>query len=364
MTIKSNCEFLLTDGSSLEQSWFSDSDWKQLISKYTSSIVIVCDSNTRLFCVPKVMDLFQMSHCPIFEIPAGESSKQLDQCIRFWDFASQHFLDRSSLILAVGGGVVLDLVGFCASVWKRGIPYISIPTSLLAQVDASIGGKTGVNFLKIKNCLGSFYPPDFILAHFDFLQTLPEIHWRNGKVEIIKHLLLDNENPWEQVEQLHHRISYDSWKEVVTDSIRFKSEIVKEDPFDEDKRKILNLGHTIGHAMESFCLEQGEILLHGEAVAAGIWWESLMAKELLGYPDQHFDVLFQHLQHYFPRIPSDVFNGKNWWNYMASDKKNTAGKINFSLLKAPGHPEWNVGIDFLHIENYFQKTDISSIFTV
>ncbi|MBK7231769.1 MAG: 3-dehydroquinate synthase [Saprospiraceae bacterium] len=337
--------------------------WNQVILEEAFPIVMVCDTNTRVHCLPLVIEKLGIEKHLIFEIPEGEHSKSLEQCQKFWEFAAENNLGRQGLIIAIGGGVVLDFAGFCASVWKRGIAYISIPTSIMAQADAAIGAKTGVNFHQYKNMLGSFYPPLFVITHFDFLKTLPSRHIKNGKVEIIKHLLLQEENPWQSIEKLQKNFDFETWNEVILNSIKFKSSITLEDPFDQGKRKILNLGHTMGHALESLAFEKEQDLLHGEAVAMGIWIESWLGKELLGYSSAHFDQLYTSLSPYFP----DPFNFDIQWSeihkYLLADKKNSNEKVQFALLEKPGHPIWNVELDVNQLEIYFTDRKIKSIFT-
>jgi len=352
------------DGKSFQLEHLNAHQWNQILPKDASSIVMVCDSNTKEHCLPLVIENLGIGEYLTFEIPAGEHSKSLDQCQKFWEFAAENNLGRQGLIIALGGGVVLDFAGFCASVWKRGIPYISIPTSLLAQADAAIGAKTGVNFHQYKNMLGSFYPPLYVITHFDFLKTIPPRHVKNGKVEIIKHLLLQEENPWQSIENLQEEFDFETWNEVILNSIKFKSSITLEDPFDQGKRKILNLGHTIGHALESLAFEKGLNLLHGEAVAMGIWIESVMAKEILGFTSAHLEPLFKIMSIYFP----DPFDFDIQWSeiqkYLLADKKNSNEKVQFALLEKPGHPIWNVELEVNQLEIYFSDRKIKSIFTL
>lgn len=240
-----------------------------------SSIAIIVDENTKEHCLPLVQPL--LPDATIIEIKSGEENKTLQTCTHIWQELTDASFDRKGLVFNLGGGVIGDMGGFCASTYKRGIEFVQIPTTLLSQVDASVGGKLGIDFNSFKNHIGVFNKPKAVIINTNFLQTLPERELRSGYGEVIKHALIADVDHWEiiKTKSLH---DFD-WTQIVSHSVKIKAEVTESDPTEKGLRKILNFGHTIGHAVETFYLETDKKLLHGEAVAVGMITEAFVAKQ-------------------------------------------------------------------------------------
>ena len=245
---------------------------KHLFKGY-SAIAVLVDQNTRKHCYEKIKGVLPI-HL-VIEVPAGEQHKNLDTCQKVWEQVTSAGLDRHSLLVVVGGGVLGDLGGFCASTYKRGIDFLQVPTTLLAMADASIGGKTGVDFGSLKNHIGTFSLPIATWIATDFLKTLPKRELRSGFAEIIKHALISDRKLWNSIKS--RSLEGQDWLRLVRHSAKFKAGVVRKDPVEKGLRKILNYGHTIGHAVESHFLMRGNPILHGEAVAAGMIMEAHIA---------------------------------------------------------------------------------------
>ncbi len=316
-------------------------------------IFILTDSETRRHCLP-VLEAHSpdLKGCTILEIPSGESSKSLQSAEDLWMELVSAGADRNSLLICLGGGVVTDLGGFVAAGFKRGIASINVPTTILGQVDASIGGKTGVNLSKVKNQIGFFYPARGIFLFPGFLDTLPAAQLRSGFAEVIKAALIGDAMLWNRLlrkgaaEILSMPCAENFWLELIKKSVTQKSRIVRDDFLEKDKRKILNFGHTVGHALESLCGgHPGPELLHGDAVAAGMVAESFLSVKKCGLPEEDLSRITSFIRggydtSVFARedIPALV-------ELMGHDKKNRGGTIRFSLLKKPGVPAINVACD-------------------
>lgn len=239
-----------------------------------SNIFVLCDENTAKYCLPKVSFLKDLQGF-FFQIPAGEAYKNLKTAQAVWSAMTAQRLDRKALCINLGGGVVSDLGGFCAATYKRGIDFVQIPTTLLSQADASIGGKVGIDFEGYKNQIGVFAEPKAIFIDTNFLDTLPAKEVLSGFVEIIKHCLIADKEMWDELStKSWHK---QNWNELIEHSVNLKKLIVTKDPYEKGIRKLLNFGHTVGHALESFFLQKDEKLLHGEAVAWGIIAETFIS---------------------------------------------------------------------------------------
>lgn len=239
--------------------------------KYTKIGVLV-DENTRLSCYPRIQSHLPFHH--LIEIPSGEENKTLQSCEAIWEAMTAHGIDRHSLLIIVGGGVLGDMGGFCAATYKRGIDFILVPTTLLSQVDASIGGKLGIDFNHYKNHIGVFQEPVSTVVDVGFLKTLPQRELRSGYAEVVKHALIRDAEMWEELTSKQYQNQ--DWETLVIRNVAIKATITAEDPKEKGVRKLLNLGHTIGHAVESHFLKKKKIL-HGEAIAIGMITESWIA---------------------------------------------------------------------------------------
>ena len=302
-----------------------------------NKLFILVDENTKKKCLPKLLsNCDRLKNAEIIEIVSGEENKNIITCFSIWQTLSDSFADRNSVIINLGGGVITDIGGFTASTFKRGIKFINIPTTLLAQVDAAIGGKTGIDFENLKNQIGTFSNPEAVFIYPDFLKTLPENHLCSGFAEIIKHSLIADEKYWKKIKKLQLE-NISDWTEIILQSLKIKNERIIKDPFDKDLRKDLNFGHTIGHALEAFSLESvSKSLLHGEAVAIGIICESYLSflKTSLTKID------LSNISNYISSIFSFTLINKNHYKLifeiMLQDKKNKTRNINFTLLKSIG----------------------------
>lgn len=298
------------------------------------------DENTQKYCLPKFLQTLE-SDVPleIIEIEAGEEHKSLETCTGVWNALTELGADRKSLLINLGGGVITDLGGFVASNFKRGIDFIHVPTTLLAMVDAAIGGKTGVDLGPIKNQIGLFSFPKLLLIDPGFLETLPQNELKSGLAEMLKHGLVYRKSYWEKMKDLS-KLSLDDLPQLIEESVAIKSEIVEKDPTENGIRKILNFGHTLGHALESYFLsnESKTTLLHGEAVAVGMILETYLSSEICGFPKECLAEIKNTILQSFPKIDLEEADLEPILNLLKHDKKNSYGNVNFVLLKAIGEP--------------------------
>ena len=306
--------------------------------KYTTCFIL-CDSNTASLCLPLLQPGLQHTHTII--IPAGEENKTLQQCESIWQHLIEHGADRDSLVINVGGGMMTDLGGFAASCFQRGIRFFHIPTTVTAMTDAAIGGKVGVDFKDYKNYLGLYSSPEAIWINPIFIKTLPEAEIRSGLAEIIKHAVIGSPALWNELLRIATLDDID-WMHILELSMQVKLEATREDPFDRGKRKSLNFGHTIGHALESYFLQQGNPISHGHAVAYGMMAESNMAVELgmLSMTDFEKIIDCTHVLVRPPYISMPTAPELDYW--MQRDKKNIAGMQSFSLPAGIGACRWDV----------------------
>jgi len=302
-----------------------DSLSKLDVSNY-SKVGILVDENTKRDCLHK---LPKIENSIIIEVTSGEINKSISSCNYIWEQLSEHNFDRDSLLINLGGGVIGDMGGFCASTYKRGIDFIQIPTTLLAMVDASVGGKLGVDFNGLKNQVGLFSNPKAVLINPEFLQTLPEDQLKSGFAEVVKHALISDKNLWKEI--ISVPFNEMKWEVIIETSINIKNKIVISDPFEKGERKKLNFGHTFGHAVESYYLEKGTPILHGEAVFMGIIKESEFSSLTDSDKNQIKNYILSNFQ--LPHFPSK----SELLSFMRNDKKNFDKKINFSLLKEIGN---------------------------
>ncbi len=256
--------------------FYSDTAYEEinsfLLNNNPSAIFIIVDSNTQEYCLPRMLpQLITNSQVEIIEMEDGEENKNIDTCTGIWDALSELGADRKCLIINLGGGVVTDLGGFIASTYKRGVKYINIPTTLLAMVDASVGGKTGVDLGYLKNQIGVISQPEMVLIDSTYLETLSPAEMRSGLAEILKHGLIADQLYWQKATKLENLTSEDL-DDLIKRSVEIKTRVVTEDPREENIRKTLNFGHTFGHAIESYFLSHPtkSKILHGEAVAGGM----------------------------------------------------------------------------------------------
>ena len=312
-----------------------------LVQHTPSKIFILVDTNTHEHCLPGFLPkISTATTIEIIEIEAGEPFKNLDTCMGVWQTMSDLEGDRKSLMINLGGGVVTDLGGFVASTFKRGINYINVPTTLLAMVDASVGGKTGVDLGNLKNQIGIISNAEMVIVDSDYLATLPSEEMRSGLAEILKHGLIADEAYWEKVGNLSE-LTLNDLDDIIRVSVGIKAKVVAEDPYENGLRKTLNYGHTLGHAIESYCLThtQKKTLLHGEAVALGIILATYISKELKDFPSEKLDSITKRIVELYGKVEFSKNDIDAIIDLMKYDKKNEAGKINFVLLKDIGETE-------------------------
>ncbi|UXP30798.1 3-dehydroquinate synthase [Reichenbachiella agarivorans] len=312
-----------------------------LSTRKYSQIAVLVDENTEKHCLPKILDALPEHF--LISIPSGEDNKNLDTCEQVWLALTEAGFDRKALLINLGGGVIGDMGGFVASTYKRGFDFLNIPTTLLSQVDASVGGKLGIDFHGFKNHIGIFCQPENVLIYTDFYKTLPQAEIRSGFAEVIKHGLIYDAKYWEEIKTIDP-FDHD-WTAIVSHSIAIKKKVVIEDPFESGLRKILNFGHTIGHAIESHFLEiPGERLLHGEAIALGMICEAYLSYKFTGLSQEQLDEITDFLiQVYEPKaIDPKLFD--EILALTMQDKKNEGGVVQFSLLNEIGKCAINIPI--------------------
>lgn len=299
-----------------------------------SRIFFLVDRHTAEYCLPVVMQaLPELSEYDVIEIEPGEENKNIDFCIGIWNMLLDFGADRKSLLINVGGGVVGDMGSFAASTFKRGIDFVQVPTTLLSQVDASVGGKTGIDLNQVKNCIGTFSQPKAVFIESIFLNTLDNRQLNSGFAEMLKHGLISDKSYFTDLQNLN---LYNLNNELIYKSVLIKNEIVKSDPKEQSIRKILNFGHTIGHAVESYFLGGPSPLLHGEALAIGIICEAFISHKHNGLSADELNQIVETIKQHFPLVNIPAESYPQVLEYMYNDKKNEKGKIGFALLNKIG----------------------------
>ncbi len=301
-----------------------------------SSLFVLVDENTRQHCLPLIRQLLP-SDTKYIDISSGELYKTLSTCQDIWSAMLKQGADRQSLMINLGGGVIGDMGGFCASTFMRGMRFIQIPTTLLSQVDASVGSKLGVDFQGLKNIIGLFNDPIAVLIDAAFLKTLPTSELRSGYAEVIKHALIYDADLWQELQAIKNVQNVDSWDQIINRSIEIKKEIVAQDRKESSLRKILNFGHTIGHAIESYFLESENPLLHGEAIAWGMYLEGILSTDNMTLSTSDLAQMKNVIQEIYGDKYPPHFDADALIEYMRRDKKNVDQKISFSLLNRIGH---------------------------
>jgi 3-dehydroquinate synthase len=341
----------------IEQQVVFTNDICKALSEFTAKIphdrlFILFDTTTIRNCMPVIapfMDQYETEHNglkiqPIIIEPT-DVAKNLDSLTEVWEALSTHGATRHSLMINVGGGMVTDLGGFAAATFKRGISFINVATTLLGAVDAAVGGKTGINFGGLKNEIGAFAPASAVLISTKFFETLDRENLLSGYAEMLKHGLLSH------AEHLQALLSFDITAPgnatsehllgLLETSVNVKRKVVRQDPYEQGLRKALNLGHTFGHAFESFCLRRERPVLHGYAVAWGLVCELIMSQQLCGFPTQ---VLYEVANYVRDNYGAPDITCEDYpilYEYMTHDKKNEAGDINFSLMHHIGNVALN-----------------------
>ncbi|MFT5834435.1 MAG: 3-dehydroquinate synthase [Cognaticolwellia sp.] len=322
--------------------YVGENSWKILqsyVEKYPKIFVIV-DDHTARDCLPILISNLPNIDFNIISIPSGELHKNIETCQIIWQTMMANSGNRNALTINLGGGVIGDMGGFCASTFKRGMDFIQIPTTLLSQVDASIGGKLGIDFENIKNSIGLFANPQAVFVNPIFLNTLPKREVRSGFAEIIKHALIVDAKQWQLLKTITDLTKVD-WSERLMPSLNIKKTVVEADPFEKGWRKSLNFGHTIGHAVESLLLGSTSPLLHGEAIAIGMICESYLSHKILGMSEANLNEICNFILSIYGKIDITMLTNNDLLNLMRQDKKNDANMINFTLLNQIGDANVN-----------------------
>ncbi len=303
-----------------------------------TQIAVLTDRNTQQHCYPLVKAFLPPHH--LITVAPGEEAKNLQTCTEVWHSLTQLQFDRHALLLVLGGGVLGDLGGFCAATYKRGIDFVLMPTTLLAQVDASVGGKLGIDFEGLKNHIGVFQLPKSTLISPAFLQTLPPRELRSGFAEVIKHCLISDRQKWNEIKQKD--LASQNWKDLIAHSVAFKEGVTQRDPKEKGERKILNFGHTVGHAIESLSLATSHRLFHGEAIALGMVAEAHIAAAkglLTGSEVTDIEAFIWKIYDRVSLPPSPQV-----WEIMKQDKKNKGNEVLMALPKGSGSAVWDVAV--------------------
>ena len=306
-----------------------------------SDIAVIADNHTSRFCYPD-LKVFLPKHT-LIRLKSGEEQKHIATCELIWDALTRANFDRHALVLNLGGGVIGDMGGFCAATYKRGIAFAQLPTTLLSQVDASVGGKLGIDFRGFKNHIGVFKQPDSVLIDTTFLATLPERELRSGFAEVIKHCLIADATMWDEIRR--RDLEEQDWTALVAHSVAVKQRVVEQDPTEKGLRKILNFGHTLGHAVETYFLTQPrKRLLHGEAIAVGMIAEAYIAlhKKMID------EILLTQIEEYIFAVYGNVrlldTDIEPIVSLTLQDKKNRGHQVRMALLDGPGSCAFDIPV--------------------
>lgn len=304
-----------------------------LSSHKHDNVFVLTDTNTRDKCFPPLASVLDPVATKIITIKAGDTHKDITQVMAIWDVLSKSGASRNSLLINIGGGMVTDLGGFAGATFKRGLHTLNIPTTLMASVDAAVGGKTGINFNGLKNEIGSFYQPDCVMIDCSFLKTLDRDNILSGYAEMLKHGLISDPQSFHEVLAFDtENPDFDKLNKLVNTSVSIKERIVTEDPKELGIRKALNFGHTVGHALESLSFAQNRPMLHGHAVAAGMICELYMSHKSCGMPIDTVRQVTHFIKEQYPPFIFSCDDYNTLYKYMTHDKKNEGDRILFTLL--------------------------------
>ncbi|MEQ8714406.1 MAG: 3-dehydroquinate synthase [Cyclobacteriaceae bacterium] len=317
-----------------------------------SGVFVLVDENTEEHCLPLVKDV--LPEFWLVRIKSGEEQKHIETCTQVWKSMTEAKLDRKALMINLGGGVIGDMGGFCAGTYKRGISFINVPTTLLSQVDASVGGKLGIDFEGFKNHIGLFKDPGHVFISPEFLNTLPPRELRSGFAEVVKHAYIRDRDYLGSLKSV--ALADQPWMDRIKHSIAIKSAVVDADPTEQHLRKILNFGHTVGHAIETSYLETDKKLLHGEAIAVGMICELYLSHKLLELDKDQVTKESQYLAGLFESETIDRSDFEMIVQNALQDKKNEGGIVKMSLLRDLGDCTYDIpvsGADMLDSLFYF-----------
>ena len=317
----------------------------QLLAQFSyTSYHVLCDMNTYEMCWPVIKNANWPSDPYVITVPPGEPEKNLNTCRRIWNALVDNKADRRSLFISLGGGVVTDMGGFCAATFMRGMDFAHVPTSLMGMTDAAIGGKQGVDYGKLKNYLGIFAEPEFVLVDPGFLKTLPHREIRNGLAEVLKHAFLSGSKLLEMIEAQGNSLNGEDMQAAIRESILVKKKFVDSDEREQNIRAALNFGHTIGHAIETRMLGTAQSLLHGEAIGLGMACETMISTRMTGLSEESARRINRTIKSYFPDIRMPDVPFEDILELIQKDKKRRGNDVQFALLRDLGDPVTQVTV--------------------
>lgn len=340
-----------------------ESELGKIISRYPKDkVFLVTEQNCDHLCVPLIKQTPGFDYFKKIVIPSGEENKKLSSVEKIWLFLSQNGADRKSLVVNLGGGMLTDLGSFAASTMKRGMDFVNIPTTLLAQVDASVGGKTGFNFNGLKNEIGVINQPNTVLIDTRFLKTIDVQNFISGYAEMIKHGLIDSPEHLKEVRNFDLiNIDYELLQGIIARSVGIKDTYVFRDPSEHNIRKALNFGHTIGHSFESFAMASEHPVLHGYAVGYGMIAELYLSHKVCGLPLSTLNDLSAWLIDIYGKYTIDESQFEALYQLMTHDKKNEGARVNFTLISSVGEVAINQNCDkglIFEALDYFKKISL------
>lgn len=329
----------------------------EYLRKYDySQYLVFLDDNTCEYCFPVLLEKLP-EWAEVFQpvvIKSGEEQKNLETCRSLWHKMTSAGADRNTLVINLSGGVLSDMGGFVASTYKRGVHFINLPTTLLSMVDASVGGKLGIDFYGLKNHIGLFANPHGVFIYPGFLKTLPNRELLSGFAEVVKHSLIADKDYFKRISQFGdpNTFTEEQWEKMIASSVEIKKQVVEKDPREAGLRKVLNFGHSLGHAVESWSFSSNWPLLHGEAIAAGMIMELYLSTLKTGLTQSQLDQLTNYLLNTFPYYDEFVnSNAKDILEFIKQDKKNRSHRTLMTLLRETGDAEYDIDVsDFEVLE--------------
>lgn len=317
---------------------------RKIVQQYPSGkVFLLTDQTASGFCLPLIQPVIDEFSIACEVIPSGEENKNIQSVGLVWDFLSNNGADRKSLLINIGGGMLTDLGGFAASTFKRGLDFVNIPTTLLAQVDASLGGKTGFNFNGLKNEIGVFMEPNSVIINTNFLKTINRENFLSGYAEMLKHGLIRSREHWDELLAFDmENVDYNALQEIVAHSVAVKEWHVLNDLREQNIRKALNFGHTVGHAFESYAMKTGRPVLHGYAVVYGMIAELYLSVKQCGLQVGELNAIASWMLAKYGKIEIQESDFEALYQLMTHDKKNEGKRINFTLIPEIGKVEINV----------------------
>ena len=335
------------------------SQLQKIIKKLNPSrVFIILDRNSKRYCLGQLITVCTQIKQPYyFELKEGENEKSLENCQKLFNYLIKKNADRKSLIINLGGGVICDFGGFASTVFKRGVKFINIPTTLMAQIDASIGGKVGVNHNVYKNQIGSFNLPHSVFINYEFIKTISFKNLNASFSEVLKYGLIYNQKLWQELDS--SLLTCSDLSHLIEKCVRIKLDVVKKDYYDNDIRRILNFGHTISHAIESTYLQNNLKISHGDALAVGLICETYLSYVEFGFSSQKLNHVVDKISSFFNFKKIETLDHKLIMKFIKNDKKSSNGSNNFTLIKDIGTAVINYNVSNAKIGDalsYFKKT--------